>query len=290
MSRRPQSLPRVSQVWERAQRRKGKWTDLFSRFGGSSLKSQLEMIKRAIVFRCMAIHELLLSSHEKKMITRNMFALFNLELMKITRKNWLCEFNSAFWLSRVEWVFRQFTVSSWTLSMVRLSAFLRDPLKLKQAIAPAVWVQRPLEDSKYLFPFLLRTQWWKDVPLGPPDIILGIFEDFKVDANPNKIDLSVGAYRDNAGKPYVLRSILKAEQRLVDQRQSKSDESDIGSDYFREVTYRLAVGDKLLDRPHVSVQVNISNWNIFVYRWRRGGREKIGKIFSHAITIVYFRA
>lgn len=106
------------------------------------------------------------------------------------------------------------------------------------------------------FSFLNRSQWWKDVPLGPPDVILGIFEAFKEDTNPYKIDLTVGAYRDNLGKPYVLRSILKAEQNIVDQRQEKTGDGDIGSEYFREVTYRLAVGDKLFDRPHVSVQVS----------------------------------
>jgi aspartate aminotransferase, mitochondrial len=94
------------------------------------------------------------------------------------------------------------------------------------------------------------------VPLGPPDIILGIFEAFKVDQNPNKIDLSVGAYRCEFGKPYVLKSILKAEQNLVDRMPNKESESDIGSKYFRDVTFRLAVGEKLLDRPHVSVQVS----------------------------------
>lgn len=103
------------------------------------------------------------------------------------------------------------------------------------------------------------TQWWKDVPLGPPDIILGIFEAFKVDENPNKIDLSVGAYRDNHGKPYVLKSVLKAEQNLVDKMQNKESDGEIGSDYFREVTFRLAVGssDKLFNRSHASVQVSV---------------------------------
>ena len=85
---------------------------------------------------------------------------------------------------------------------------------------------------------------------------MGIFENFKVDQNPNKIDLSVGAYRDELGKPYVLKSVLKAEQRLVDAMRDKESDGEIGSEYFREVTFRLAVGDKLLDRPHVSVQVS----------------------------------
>lgn len=45
--------------------------------------------------------------------------------------------------------------------------------------------------------------------LGPPDPILGITEAFKKDANPKKINLGVGAYRDDNGKPYVLPSVKK---------------------------------------------------------------------------------
>ena len=111
-----------------------------------------------------------------------------------------------------------------------------------------------LEVYKLLFD---STQWWKDVPLGPPDIILGIYEAYQVDPNPNKIDLSVGAYRCEQGKPYVLKSILKAEQNIVDRMPHKESESNIGSKYFRDVTFQLAVGEKLLDREKVSVQVSI---------------------------------
>lgn len=86
---------------------------------------------------------------------------------------------------------------------------------------------------------------------------MGIFEAYQVDPNPNKIDLSVGAYRCELGKPYVLKSILKAEQNLVDRMPNKESESNIGSEYFRDVTFQLAVGEKLLDREKVSVQVSI---------------------------------
>lgn len=119
--------------------------------------------------------------------------------------------------------------------------------------------------ERFFYP-LKSTSWWKDVPLGPPDIILGIFEAFKVDTNPNKIDLSVGAYRDEYGRPYVLKSILKAEQNLVDRMQNKESDGEIGSENFRSVTFRLAVGDKLFDRSHVSVQVSFYFFIIFCLR------------------------
>ena len=43
--------------------------------------------------------------------------------------------------------------------------------------------------------------WVADVPMGPPDPILGLNEAFNADSNPNKISLGVGAYRDDNGKP-----------------------------------------------------------------------------------------
>lgn len=50
---------------------------------------------------------------------------------------------------------------------------------------------------------------WNAVPLGPPDAILGITEAFKADASPSKVNLGVGAYRDDQGKPYVLECVKK---------------------------------------------------------------------------------
>lgn len=45
--------------------------------------------------------------------------------------------------------------------------------------------------------------------MGPPDAILGVTEAFKKDNSPKKMNLGVGAYRDDAGKPYVLPSVKK---------------------------------------------------------------------------------
>lgn len=45
--------------------------------------------------------------------------------------------------------------------------------------------------------------------MGPPDVILGITEAYKKDTHPNKVNLGVGAYRDDEGKPFVLPSVRK---------------------------------------------------------------------------------
>ena len=43
--------------------------------------------------------------------------------------------------------------------------------------------------------------------MGPPDAILGLTEAFKSCPDPKKVNLGVGAYRDDNGKPFVLPSV-----------------------------------------------------------------------------------
>lgn len=45
--------------------------------------------------------------------------------------------------------------------------------------------------------------------MGPPDVILGITEAYKRDTDPKKVNLGVGAYRDDQGKPFILPSVKK---------------------------------------------------------------------------------
>lgn len=50
--------------------------------------------------------------------------------------------------------------------------------------------------------------------MGPPDPILGVTEAFKRDTNPKKMNLGVGAYRDDQGKPYVLNCVRKVQLKI----------------------------------------------------------------------------
>jgi aspartate aminotransferase len=43
--------------------------------------------------------------------------------------------------------------------------------------------------------------------MGPEDPILGVSVAFNKDTDSRKINLGVGAYRDDNGKPYVLESV-----------------------------------------------------------------------------------
>ncbi|KYQ88176.1 aspartate aminotransferase [Tieghemostelium lacteum] len=53
------------------------------------------------------------------------------------------------------------------------------------------------------------------VPTAPVDPILGVSMAYKQDTSPQKVDISVGAYRDGDGKPYVLKCVFEAEKRLL---------------------------------------------------------------------------
>lgn len=52
--------------------------------------------------------------------------------------------------------------------------------------------------------------------MGPPDSLFGLVDSFNKDAAVGKINLSIGAYRDDSNKPFVLPSVRKAEQKIHD--------------------------------------------------------------------------
>ncbi|GAA5892254.1 hypothetical protein JCM5296_003218 [Sporobolomyces johnsonii] len=87
---------------------------------------------------------------------------------------------------------------------------------------------------------------WSNVPAGPPDPILGITEAFKRDTDPKKINLGVGAYRDADGKPYVLPSVLAAEDKVISQRSDKEYLPITGLSDFTKAAAVLAYGEDSL--------------------------------------------
>ncbi|KAJ1511856.1 aspartate transaminase aat1 [Coelomomyces lativittatus] len=85
---------------------------------------------------------------------------------------------------------------------------------------------------------------WTDVPMGPPDPILGVTEAFKAEKNPKKINLGVGAYRDDSGKPYVLHCVKKAELMLLEQNLDKEYLGISGLSDFTTSAAKLAFGNQ----------------------------------------------
>lgn len=80
--------------------------------------------------------------------------------------------------------------------------------------------------------------------MGPPDAILGITEAYKKDPNPRKVNLGAGAYRNDFGKPHVLPSVIKAEQKLYDQNLDKEYLPISGLSQFTDAAAKLAFSEK----------------------------------------------
>eukprot|EP00976_Prorocentrum_cordatum_P000950 18839-Prorocentrum_minimum.AAC.2 len=88
----------------------------------------------------------------------------------------------------------------------------------------------------------MSTGFWSNVPEAPKDPILGISEAFKADTDPIKMNLGVGAYRDDDGKPVVLNCVREAEKRIAGHH--NMEYLPIGGfPEFCEHSIKLAYGD-----------------------------------------------
>merc|ERR1711871_1309018 len=61
---------------------------------------------------------------------------------------------------------------------------------------------------------LIEENYFESIEMAPADAILKLSQGFAADTDPNKVNLGVGAYRDDNGKPYVFPVVKKAESLL----------------------------------------------------------------------------
>jgi aspartate/tyrosine/aromatic aminotransferase len=83
---------------------------------------------------------------------------------------------------------------------------------------------------------------WCNIPEAPADPIFGLTLRCKLDPFPEKLDLGVGAYRDEDGKPYPLKVVLKAEKQIVESCLDKEYLAIDGLPAFREASIALLLG------------------------------------------------
>ena len=76
----------------------------------------------------------------------------------------------------------------------------------------------------------------------PADPILGLITKYREDANPKKIDLGVGVYKNEAGETTVLNCVKKAERYRTDTETSKVYIGPTGSALFNEEMSKLIFG------------------------------------------------
>ncbi len=80
---------------------------------------------------------------------------------------------------------------------------------------------------------------FEKVQSAPPDPILGLTEAFRGDPNPEKINLSVGVYKDASGNTPILECVKEAEKRLLAEESSKGYRPIDGSPQFAAHVLRL---------------------------------------------------
>ncbi|TLM77726.1 aromatic amino acid transaminase [Microbulbifer harenosus] len=76
----------------------------------------------------------------------------------------------------------------------------------------------------------------------PADPILGLLATYRTDENPNKIDLGVGVYKDEAGHTPVLQAVKEAETRLLQSEETKSYIGPAGTPGFNSAMQELVLG------------------------------------------------
>mmetsp|Transcript_35156 Transcript_35156/g.74810 ORF Transcript_35156/g.74810 Transcript_35156/m.74810 type:complete len:411 (-) Transcript_35156:61-1293(-) len=87
---------------------------------------------------------------------------------------------------------------------------------------------------------------FSDIKMAPVDPILGTSLAYQADEDPRKVNLGVGAYRTEQGKPYVLDVVKKAEEEIL-----KETGTTINKEYstidgpadLKGMTQKLAFGD-----------------------------------------------
>jgi len=82
----------------------------------------------------------------------------------------------------------------------------------------------------------------QDIPLGPPDKLFGLIDAFNKDSSPNKISLSIGAYRDDDGNPFVLPSVRKAERIILEKEMNHEYAGIAGVPGFLDTSFEFAYG------------------------------------------------
>jgi aromatic-amino-acid transaminase len=95
-------------------------------------------------------------------------------------------------------------------------------------------VSAPIPDAHRVF---------AHIPTAPDDPILGLTESFRRDPRPQKVNLGVGVYQDDAGVVPLLGAVRKAEERLISKSLSRSYLAIEGHATFRERLQRLVFGE-----------------------------------------------
>ncbi|MCM0611275.1 aspartate/tyrosine/aromatic aminotransferase [Marinobacter sediminum] len=77
----------------------------------------------------------------------------------------------------------------------------------------------------------------------PQDPILQLMQTFRDDPRPDKVDLGIGVYKDDAGNTPIMAAVHEAERRLLEGETTKSYVGPAGSAGFNDAMARLILGN-----------------------------------------------
>ncbi|MEM6470680.1 MAG: amino acid aminotransferase [Planctomycetota bacterium] len=90
------------------------------------------------------------------------------------------------------------------------------------------------------------------ISTAPPDAILGLTEAFQADPNPEKMNLTVGVYKDESGQTPILKSVKLAEEKLLAAESSKGYLPIDGTPEYRELVHDLVFG-KTVSKDRIAI-------------------------------------
>nr|KJB33261.1 hypothetical protein B456_006G004600 [Gossypium raimondii] len=82
-------------------------------------------------------------------------------------------------------------------------------MAIRRAMSGRIMDRTAVVGARYM------SSWWRSVQPAPKDPILGVTEAFLADQSADKVNVGVGAYRDDNGKPVVLECVREAERRIA---------------------------------------------------------------------------
>mmetsp|Transcript_32941 Transcript_32941/g.49736 ORF Transcript_32941/g.49736 Transcript_32941/m.49736 type:complete len:456 (-) Transcript_32941:94-1461(-) len=124
-------------------------------------------------------------------------------------------------------------------SLTSANAFAFTKQATKRVAPMKASIETEIAPAKYLF---------EDVPMGPPDAILGIAQAFRACDDPRKVNVCVGAYRDSDGKPWILPSVRAAENKMIEDSSDNKEYLPIEGDVdFVKKALQFAYGSASVD-------------------------------------------
>jgi len=81
-----------------------------------------------------------------------------------------------------------------------------------------------------------------DLPILPPDSILGLAAACRADTNPDKVDLTIGIYMDETGACPVFNAVKEAQRALIDDESTKAYIPPQGDEAFLSGMLELILG------------------------------------------------